>query len=248
MGRWGELVHGSYYNCCMPTQEEIYKTEGDKYEALIAREDYQGNILKSLREITPLENRVVYDLGAGTGRLSCMLAPQVSHVRAFDISEEMLRVCRKKLTANGLVNWQVDLADHRQLPVEDGSADLVVSAWSLSYLAVWNPDSWRTELEKWLGEMKRILKPNGIIVLFESFGTGNESPMKLEHLKDYYPWLDEVGFQNKWIRTDYKFESLDEAEHLSRFFFGDKVGDMVKENDWTILPECTGVWWKKLRG
>ena len=38
----------------MPTQEEIYKTEGDKYEALIAREDYQGNILKSLREITPL--------------------------------------------------------------------------------------------------------------------------------------------------------------------------------------------------
>ena len=29
----------------MPTQEEIYKTEGDKYEALIAREDYQGNIL-----------------------------------------------------------------------------------------------------------------------------------------------------------------------------------------------------------
>ena len=44
----------------MPTQEEIYKTDGDKYEALIAREDYQGNIMKSLREIMSLENRVVY--------------------------------------------------------------------------------------------------------------------------------------------------------------------------------------------
>ena len=40
----------------MPTQEEIYKTEGDKYEALIAREDHQGNILKTLREIAAGEN------------------------------------------------------------------------------------------------------------------------------------------------------------------------------------------------
>ena len=228
----------------MPTQEEIYKTEGDKYEALIAREDYQGNILKSLLGITSLENCVVYDLGAGTGRLAGLLAPLVKHVRAFDISEEMLRVCREKFIASGLTNWQVDVADHRQLPVGDQSADLVVSGWSVAYLAVWNPETWRAELEKWMVEMKRVLKPNGHIVLFESFGTGNESPIKLEHLKDYYPWLAETGFQHKWIRTDYKFASLDEAEYLSRFFFGDELGDKVKENKWRILPECTGVWWK----
>jgi ubiquinone/menaquinone biosynthesis C-methylase UbiE len=230
----------------MPTQEEIYQTEGDKYEALIAREDYQGNILKALREITPLEGRVVYDLGAGTGRLACMLAPHVKHVRAFDISEEMLRVCREKFTASGLANWQVDIADHRQLPVEDYSADLVVSGWSLSYLATWNPDSWRAELETWMAEMKRVLRQNGFIVLYESLGTGNESPVKLEHLDKFYPWLDEAGFQNQWIRTDYQFKSLDEAEFLSRFFFGDELGDKVKKNNWQILPECTGIWWRKL--
>ena len=230
----------------MPTQEEIYKAEGDQYEALVAREDYQGNILKSLLELTSLEDRVVYDLGAGTGRLACLLAPLVKHVRAFDISEEMLRVCRGKLIASGLTNWQVDVADHRQLPVEDSSADLVVSGWSLSYLAVWNPDSWQTELEKCMSEMKRVLKPNGEIILFESFGTGNESPIKLEHLVNYYPWLDETGFQHKWIRTDYQFESLDEAEFLSRFFFGVELGNKVRENQWVVLPECTGVWWKRV--
>ena len=230
----------------MPTQEEIYKTEGDKYEALIAREDHQGNILRALREVTALENRVVYDLGAGTGRLACLLAPHVSEIRAFDISEEMLRVCRQKLTASGAVNWRVEVADHRQLPVEDHSADLIVSGWSVSYLAVWNPDSWRSELDKWLGEMKRVLRPNSPIVLFESLGTGNELPIKLEHLKDYYPWLDENGFQNKAIRTDYKFESIAEAETLSRFFFGDELGDKVRQNKWILLPECTGVWWKQI--
>jgi ubiquinone/menaquinone biosynthesis C-methylase UbiE len=230
----------------MPTQEEIYKTEGDKYEALIAREDCQGNILKTLREITPLENRLVLDLGAGTGRLACLLAPSVMHVHAFDISEEMLRVCRDKFNASGQTNWQVDLADHRKLPVADQSADLVVSGWSVSYLAVWNPDTWKEELESWLGEMKRVLRPGSFIVLFESLGTGNESPIRLEHLKDFYPWLDQVGFKYKWIRTDYKFESLQEAEELSRFFFGDELGNKVVQNNWTILPECTGVWWLKI--
>ena len=234
------------YNIWMTTQEEIYKTEGDKYEALIAREDYQGNILKTLREITSLEKRLVLDLGAGTGRLACMLAPHVSHVHAFDISEEMLRVCKQKFSASGLSNWQVDLADHRKLPISDQSADLVVSGWSLSYLAVWNPDTWREELESWMAEMKRVLKPGSFIVLYESLGTGNEAPIKLEHLKDFYPWLDETGFQNKWIRTDYKFESLAEAEELSRFFFGDELGNKVVQNSWTILPECTGVWWLKM--
>ena len=230
----------------MTTQEEIYKTEGDKYEALIAREDYQGNILKTLREITTLEDRLILDLGAGTGRLACMLAPHVRHVRAFDVSEEMLRVCKQNFTASGLSNWQVDLADHRKLPIPDQTADLVVSGWSVSYLAVWNPDTWREELENWMAEMKRVLKPGSFIVLYESLGTGNESPIRLEHLKDFYPWLDEKGFQNKWIRTDYKFESLAEAEELSRFFFGDELGNKVVQNNWTVLPECTGVWWLKI--
>jgi ubiquinone/menaquinone biosynthesis C-methylase UbiE len=230
----------------MPTQEEIYQTEGDKYEALIAREDHQGNILKALHVITPLEGRVVYDLGAGTGRLACMLAAHVKQVRAFDISEEMLRVCREKFMASGLTNWQVDVADHRQLPVQDRSADLVVSGWSLSYLATWNPDSWRAELETWMVEMKRVLRPNGLIILYESLGTGNESPAPLQKLEQFYAWLDENGFQNKWIRTDYEFTSLEEAEFLSRFFFGDELGDKVKKNNWQILPECTGVWWKKM--
>ena len=230
----------------MPTQAEIYKTEADKYEALIAREDYQGNMLKALREITDLENRLVLDLGAGTGRLTCLLAPHVDRIHAFDISDEMLRVCREKLSKMNVSNWKIDVADHRQLPIDDNSANLVVSGWSVSYLAVWNPETWRAELEKWLTEMKRVLMPNSFIVLFESLGTGNESPIKLEHLKNFYIWLDEVGFQNKIIRTDYKFESIQEAEELSRFFFGNELGDKVLKNNWVILPECTGVWWIKL--
>ncbi len=227
-------------------QRKIYQTDGDRYEALIAREDYQGNIEKVLNEIVNVDGLDALDLGAGTGRLAVMLAPRVKSIKAFDISEEMLRVCRTRFEASRLANWEVRVADHRQLPISDESADLVVAGWSVSYLAVWNPASWRAELEKWLGEMKRVLRRGSHIVLFESLGTGNESPTRLSHLESFYPWLDTSGFQNRWIRTDYKFESIEEADELSRFFFGDELGEKVRQNNWIILPECTGVWWLQI--
>jgi ubiquinone/menaquinone biosynthesis C-methylase UbiE len=227
-------------------QRKIYQTDGDRYEALISREDHQGNIMKALNGIVGPDGLDILDLGAGTGRLTLMLAPQAKSIRAFDVSAEMLRVCRERLVVSGLSNWGVDVADHRQLPVANHSADLAVSGWSVAYLYVWHPKTWKVELDKWLGEMKRVLRRGSFIVLFESLGTGNEEPIQLDHLKEYYPWLDEAGFQNKWIRTDYKFESIEEAEELSRFFFGDELGDKVKKNSWMILPECTGVWWLKV--
>ena len=227
-------------------QRKIYQSEGDRYEALISREDYLGNIQRTIDEIIRVDGLDILDLGAGTGRLTLLLARRAKFIHAFDVSAEMLRVCRERLIASGLSNWQVDVADHRQLPVPDHSADLVVSGWSVSYLAVWNQDTGGAELDKWLAEMKRVLREDGTIILFESLGTGNEEPVRLEHVESTYQWLDANGFQNKWIRTDYKFDSLEEAVELSRFFFGDELGNRVERNQWVILPECTGVWWRRV--
>lgn len=230
----------------MPDNKTVYAHHGNEYEALIAREDYQGNIARAIAEIIDVDGLDVLDLGAGTGRLTLLLAPRARSIRAFDVSSEMLRVCREKLLKSGLANWQVDVADHRNLPVEDHTADLVVSGWSVSYLAVWNPERANQELDAWMSEMRRVLRTGGTIILFESLGTGNEEPIRLQQVESTYQWLHTNGFQSKWIRTDYQFESLEEAEYLARFFFGDELGDKVKQNNWIILPECTGVWWKKV--
>jgi ubiquinone/menaquinone biosynthesis C-methylase UbiE len=230
----------------MPSQEQIYLSGAERYEALVSREDYQGNISRALDEIIKVDGLDVLDLGAGTGRLAGMLASRAKSVRAFDLSAHMLGITRNKMNKLGLKNGLTAVADHRYLPIQSQSADLIVSGWSVSYLAIWNPNSWRDEFQKWLKEMNRVLRPNSCIVLFESLGTGNDLPIKLEHLKEYYPWLDEVGFQNKWIRTDYKFESLQECLEIAGFFFGDEMRKKIKQNNWTILPECTGVWWRKI--
>jgi hypothetical protein len=71
-------------------------------------------------------------------------------------------------------------------------------------------------------------------------------PIRLEHVEATYRWLDARGFENKWIRTDYKFESVEEAAELAGFFFGDGLANQILESGSVLLPECTGVWWRKV--
>jgi ubiquinone/menaquinone biosynthesis C-methylase UbiE len=242
----------------MPTEKEVYEAHADQYERLIRREDYQNNLLEAIETYCPLEGIDVVELGAGTGRLTRLLAPYVRSIKAFDSSAHMLAEAERSLREMGLANWESGVADHRQIPVPDQSADLVISGWSFCYLAVWGGEDWESALQAGLDEIKRILRPGGKILIIESLGTGTEKPRPPEHLEAYFAWLTEArfgdgtGFERGWTRTDYRFESLEEAVELSTFFFGEQMGQQVREKrrpelvegDWVILPECTGIWWK----
>ncbi len=226
----------------MPTEKEVYASHAQEYEELVSREDYQGNILKSIRELVSLRNADVVDLGAGTGRLACLLQPHARRVIACDLSPHMLAIARDRLR-RGAGEWLVAAADHRRLPLPVHSADLIVSGWSVSYLTVWYPEDWSTQADAWLNEARRVLRAGGRIILLESLGTGNESPVRLPHLENFYGWLDRAGFRNRWIRTDYRFESPEAAARIAGFFFGDEMKQRILSEQITVLPECTGVWW-----
>ena len=85
-------------------------------------------------------------------------------------------------------------------------------------------------------------------MIFETMGTGVEKPAPpTKILAAYYAFLkQEFGFEEAILETDYRFASLDEAEQVSRFFFGDDMGDKVRERNWVILPEWTGLWWRRV--
>lgn len=226
-----------------PDHPEIYRSQAEQYEALVSREDYQGNILRAIQAILPVDGIDVVELGAGTGRLTCLLAPLVQSIRAFDISPHMLEVAREQLKKCGRNNWSTAVADHRRVDAADNSADLVISGWSVCYVVVDNPETWRAELGKVLAEMRRILRPGGMILLLETLGTGFEQPTPPAHLLEYYAWLEEQGFQRSWIRTDYRFESRQKAEELARFFFGEEmVAKVQPDAAGATLAECTGLW------
>lgn len=230
----------------MPKEKDVYSKHADSYDRLIQREDYQQNILAAIQGITRLEGLEVVDIGAGTGRLTRILAPHVKTIAAMDLSLAMIDVAQSILQQTGTRNWGLAVGDNACLPVKGESADLVVSGWSFCYLAVWGGDQWRARLQTGLGSIRRVLRKGGTLIILETMGTGFETPNPPAHLDNYYQFLKEAGFSFKWIRTDYQFASQAEAEELSEFFFGDELTEKVKQNKWVILPECTGVWWINL--
>ena len=228
----------------MPDHQDIYRREADQYEYLVACEDYQGNLLPAIQHIfSPwgLAGKDVVELGAGTGRLTCLMAPLARTIRAYDISQPMLDVAMRKLTDLGLTNWQAEIADHRLLPAAGQSADLAISGWSICYLVDWNRGAWVGQVEKALDEMRRVLRPEGTILLIETLGTGFETPHPPEHLQEYYQFLASQGFQSTWLRSDYRFPSAEEARRMAGFFFGSELAEKVHD---ATIPECTGLWWQ----
>jgi ubiquinone/menaquinone biosynthesis C-methylase UbiE len=209
----------------MPNHSQIYQSKAEQYELLISK---QQSLYDTIEAIKPIQGLDVIDMGAGSGRLTCILAPKANSILALDESEAMLKVAANKLQNAGLQNWKTQVADHRTLPVANCSTDLIVSGWSICYLGSTNVENWKENIHQVMNEIKRVLRPGGTAIVIENFGTGSKTPNPPNFLEEYYWLLENVyGFSHKWIRTDYTFENIEEAEGLTRFFFGDKLAEKV---------------------
>jgi len=102
----------------------------------------------------------VLDIAGGTGDLALAFAKKVGvtgQVVHTDINEAMLRTGRDRLLDAGLVLPTV-VCDAEKLPFADGSFDLVSVAFGLRNM---------THKELALGEMNRVLKPGGRLLVLE---------------------------------------------------------------------------------
>ncbi|MDQ0114732.1 class I SAM-dependent methyltransferase [Paenibacillus harenae] len=225
----------------MPDHEAIYKNEAEIYDALITK---QPALQMLINEIRPYAGFDIVDVGAGTGRLTTVLAGDARSIVATDASQAMLGIAANKLAAAGHTNWRTIAADMRELPLEEKSADLIVAGWCICYLGSSNNPSWERDIEKVMRELGRVLRPGGTIIIFETMGTGFEQPNPPDFLLSYYSALTEkFGFSHKWIRLDYQFDSPEQAEQLTDFFFGEDMERADVLSDRAYVPECAGVWW-----
>jgi ubiquinone/menaquinone biosynthesis C-methylase UbiE len=230
-------------NINMDDHKSVYANEAERYDALVTREDYQGDILKAINKVVHLKGKDVVELGAGSGRLSLLITPVVRSFRGYDSSPAMLEVAERKLKPTAAKNWNLGQADNRSIPVPYACADLVISGWSICYFATWGGVDWKKELYKSFTEMKRILRTAGSIILLETMGTGFETPTPPDHLMEYYQVLSGLNFKSDWFRTDYRFQNLTEAVDLVNFFFGKELSEKIAERGDLVLPECIGIWY-----
>lgn len=231
----------------MADYREVYAKHADDYEALVVREDHEGNLPRALGEVAPWEGLDVLETGAGTGRVTRVLAPRARRVAAFDASGPMLDVAARRLREAGVGNVTLAVATHDALPVADASFDLAVEGWSFGHAVAWNPSGWRDDLARYVRELERALRPGGAMVLIETMGTGVEAPFEGGHaLEPFHRELVEgMGFRHRCVRTDYAFASVEEAAERAGFFFGERLAARVRERGWRVVPEFTGVYWRR---
>jgi ubiquinone/menaquinone biosynthesis C-methylase UbiE len=113
--------------------------------------------------LAPQAGETVLEIGPGTGYYSLdvanWIAPGTLHV--FDLQQEMLDHTMRRATEAGITNITPTQGDARSLPYNDATFDAAYLVTVLGEI----PDQ-----EKALSELKRVLKPNGRLVVGELFG------------------------------------------------------------------------------
>jgi ubiquinone/menaquinone biosynthesis C-methylase UbiE len=222
-------------------QARIYQERADEYDVLISAEDAAGALVRELERRAPFDGRHVVDVGAGTGRIARLVASAASGIVLVERAAPMLEVARRRLDAMGVV-YAAHLADARAMPLSNASADLAIAGWVFGHFRLWMPDGWRDEVEAAIGEMRRVVRAGGKLVIVETLGTGHVEPRRNAALDEYFALLEERwGFTRSWIRTDYSFSSVDEAARVCGSFFGEALAERIRQNAWATVPECTAV-------
>jgi len=225
----------------MSRYDHIYARHAAEYDELVRHEDREQNLARALAAHLPEQRRLAIDLGAGTGRVTKMLAPWFSNVHAYDRSSHMIAFARDH-HADAHVAYRE--ADHTSIPEPDLAADLVVAGWTFGHVIASEPNGWEKRIEDILHEMMRLVAPKGRAIVLETLGTCVDEPgAPTPALGAYYTLLERwYGFTKDTVSTDYAFASADDATRITTFFFGDDVGARVRARGSAIVPEFTGVW------
>jgi len=124
------------------------------------------------------KNSVVLDVGAGLGRSSIPLARISKEVVSFDQSVDRMRFLKRRAKEENLNNITIFVGDLFDLPLSEGSFDVVVMNGILEWVGKTNKyeDPRKAQIEV-LKICKKLLKPDGFLYV------GIENRFALSYLR-----------------------------------------------------------------
>ncbi|PJE59440.1 MAG: hypothetical protein COU84_00845 [Candidatus Portnoybacteria bacterium CG10_big_fil_rev_8_21_14_0_10_43_39] len=162
--------------------KEKYRQSGKRdFERYISSDRELGNFFKNSRE------KICLELGCGNGRMTEFLAGVFKLVWAIDISSEMIKLAKKRLSRFNNIEYLINSGE--EIDLDDNSIDFIFSYAVLQHL----PN--KKMVKNILKEFYRIIKKNGLIKIQvrgkESYGG------VFRFLKWYYG----VSFSGKEVRN-----------------------------------------------
>ena len=171
-------------------------------------------------------NKIVLDAGCGTGKFLNILEENSKKYIAIDISNEQLKKAKTKSKKN---TSQFICSNLSEINLKDNTVDLIVSSWVLGTIVDLD------ERKKCLEELKRVLKPNGLIILVE-----NDLNSEFEIIRnrdkdnrtlDYNNWILNNNFEIiAKFKTFFKFNNIEVAKKCFDIIYGKDVSSKIKTN------------------
>jgi ubiquinone/menaquinone biosynthesis C-methylase UbiE len=231
----------------MPSMYEIYDYYADEYDRLVESEDYRNNLKTAIHSLHDFTENTVIEFGTGTGRLTKMVADKAKKIICFDRSEHMLAKAEKNL-----MNWKPRITfsrfDHSDFCDPGIQGDVVLEGWAFGHVVKDCTGDIVHVVEKLVSRSERLVTPGGKVIIVETLGTNVNTPCSPDAaLQKFYQLLEEqFGYYKTVISTDYKFSSVEEAELVMGFFFGEKIIPGIRQRNSNIIPEFTGIWTKDI--
>ena len=205
------------------SESEIYKKKSEIYELFSLSQDQPDKITDFL---TPLiKNKIVLDLGCGTGKFIPKLAHLSKFYWAIDNSGSQLKIARDK--AKKIKNIKIIKASADKLPVESNSIDVVFSTWfigSVHDLGL---------RKKIISEASRVIKRSGSIYLIENNTGGDykelvEGKPGEEKTNAKLKWFKNNGFREVIsFKTYFEFKNLKSAKEIFESIFGERIASKI---------------------
>ncbi|MCM3788295.1 demethylmenaquinone methyltransferase [Domibacillus sp. 8LH] len=134
----------------------------DKMNSIISFQQHKRWRNETMKIMNVPKGAKALDVCCGTGDWTIALAEAVGPhgvVKGLDFSENMLVVGRQKIEAAGLEQVELIHGNAMELPFEDDTFDFVTIGFGLRNV----PDYMQV-----LSEMRRVLKPGGMVVCLET--------------------------------------------------------------------------------
>lgn len=134
---------------------------------------------KALEKCDLPQNPNVWDLGAGTGSSTLILAEELdARIKAVDLSEESLETLADRAERRGLDNIRCIKGDFLDINAEPESIDLIWSEGAIYAVG------WEEALEAWVP----LLAPGGYLVATDCVWTDDDPPAEAaEYWASEYP-------------------------------------------------------------
>ena len=147
------------------------KKVGDVFHSVAEEYDLMNDVMsfgmhrlwkRMLLELSGLsENAIALDIASGTGDIPKLISQKFpsSHIHVTDINKSMLTLGKERsINENFYQNYSFALASGEKLPYQDQMFDLVTIGFGLRNF---------TDKQAGLREMKRVLRPGGILLILE---------------------------------------------------------------------------------